>query len=99
VMVIGSWRSKEVAASAEFKLVQEGDRCSCFLLVQGYWSRWSLCIKTSFVIHPSSYPISMLKELFNKLLTTNIMLHNYLGTLSDTMKFIQDDTACNFFSC
>jgi len=25
-------RNEEVATSTEFKLVQEGDRCSCFLL-------------------------------------------------------------------
>jgi hypothetical protein len=27
--------NEEVAASTEFKFVQKGDRCSCFMLVQG----------------------------------------------------------------
>ena len=38
----GYWRSKEVAASIKFKLIQDGERWSCFLLAQGCWIWWAL---------------------------------------------------------
>ena len=62
-----SWRSVEVAINTEFRLVQEEDRCSCFLLVQGCWSWWRLCRKISRVLDTSSYCMSMLKDICNKL--------------------------------
>ena len=53
---------EEVAVSTKFKLVQEGDRCSCFLLAQGCGG-WRLCRKMRCIIHPSSLPVGMSGEL------------------------------------
>jgi hypothetical protein len=39
-----------------------------FSLAQGCWSWWRLCRKMKCVRHPSSYPISKIKALYNKLL-------------------------------
>ena len=58
---------EEVATNAEFRWVQEEDRCTCFLLVQGCWSWWRLCRKISCELHTSSYCMSMLKDICNKL--------------------------------
>jgi hypothetical protein len=56
------WRS-----GSECKiLVQEGDRCSYFLLTQGCWSWQKLCQKMR-----SSYVTSTSKELYNKILAIN----------------------------
>lgn len=55
---------KKVAAKTKFEVVQEENRRSCFSLVQGCWSWWRLCRK-------SSYPMSILKELYNKLPATD----------------------------
>jgi hypothetical protein len=57
-----------VAVSAGYRLVQDGDTGSCFSLVQGYWSLRRLCRKMRSVVNTSSYPMSMFKEFYNKLL-------------------------------
>jgi hypothetical protein len=57
-----------VAASAGFRLLQDGDACSYFLLGQGCWSWWRLCTKMRSVENISSYHMSMFKEFYNKLL-------------------------------
>ena len=62
----GYWRSEEVAASINFKMIQEGVRYSCLSLAQGCWSWWRLCRKIRSAIHLSSYPMNMFKELNNK---------------------------------
>ena len=72
---------EEVAASIKFKLVQEGDRYSCLSLAQSCWSSWRLCRKMRCVIHPSSYPMNMLKELNNKELAIKSVLTNFLSNL------------------
>ena len=55
--------TEEVASSSEFKLMQRGDTCSGLSLVRfcSVWWRW--CSKMRCVISPSSYLMSMFKEI------------------------------------
>jgi hypothetical protein len=55
---------EEVTVSTQFKLVEKGDSGSCFWLAQDCWSWWRLCRKVRCVVHPSSYPMSRFKEMF-----------------------------------
>jgi hypothetical protein len=70
-------KSEEVAASTGFRLVQNGDTCSCFSPAQGCESWQRLCRKMRSVLNTSSYPLSMFKEFYNKLLA----IKNYVSKL------------------
>ena len=52
----------------KFRLVQEGDRRSSCLLVQGHWSWQTVCKQMRCTVYLSHYPTNMIKELCNTLL-------------------------------
>lgn len=66
-----SWRGYWRSGCTKFKLVQEGNRCSCFSLTQGCWNSSRLRTSMKCVINAYSYPMHVFKELHNKLLATN----------------------------
>jgi hypothetical protein len=78
VTFIGYWRSEQVATCTALKLVCEGERCSCFSLVQGFLSLWRLSRKMRCLIHPASHPVSKFIEFYNKFpATLKMMLQNF----------------------
>jgi hypothetical protein len=81
--IFGSYEkvAEAVDASTKFKMVQDGNTCSPFFLVKVCWSWWRLCRKLTCVIHPSNYPMSIFRELYNKLLAIKTVLQNVLGNL------------------
>jgi hypothetical protein len=62
-----AWRNDEVGNTTIFKLIQEGNRRSCFSLSQRCRSWSTVCRKLRRVTHPPIYPTSTVKELCNKL--------------------------------
>jgi hypothetical protein len=57
------------------------NKWSCFLLTQGCWILRRLCRKTRFATDTSSYSMSTLKELYNRLLAIKIVLQRFLCKL------------------
>jgi hypothetical protein len=83
-----SWRNDEVA-KIKIKLMQEGDRRSCFSLAQGCWS-WSTVRRKMRRVYPSIYPINAFKELYNRLAALKTVLQNLLGNL----RILKVQTVC-----
>jgi hypothetical protein len=70
----GYWTSEEVAASTTFKLLQ------------GCWSWWKSCRKIRYVVHPSSYPMNMSKEWYDKLLAIKLCCSTFLATFASSFE-------------